>query len=281
MKSITLTASVLVFALMACSEQKPKEQKEKQESFIETTTEPSKLEIPNEAIVIEKNGLKLYTAPSEVEYPKAKLDLKSPIGDQLKAEETSFHFVVVDYNLTQQTNANKAKSIANSKKGQHIHFIVNNAPYQAKYDPSFDAKLEEGNNVVLAFLSKSFHESVKTETAYYFNNFYVGEGESGFDLNAPHLFYSRPKGEYKAEKAKQLLFDFYLINTELSANGNKVKLSIDGNEFMIPEWKAYFVEGLSVGEHTFRIQLVDEKGNLIEGPFNDSGERVITISQES
>ena len=138
----------------------------------------------------------------------------------------------------------------------------------------------EGNNVVLAFLSKSFHESVKTKTAFFFENFYLGEGESSFDKTAQHLFYSRPKGVYRKSKAGKILVDFYLLNTFLAEDGNKVKLTIDEVDFLIPHWNAYFVEGLSVGVHNFRIQLIDKDGELIDGPFNDSGIRSIEIIED-
>lgn len=254
----------------------------KKETKITTESNPETVEVENKSsentkAIMEKDGLKVYEAPSEIEYPTARLELRDPIGEKLNAEVTKFDFAVLDYQLKGQTKSEKTKTLANSEQGQHIHFILNNAPYQAKYEPSFEAELMEGNNVVLAFLSKSFHESVKTKTAYFFHNFYVGEGKGDFDENAPHLFYSRPKGEYKMSKAKQLLFDFYLLNAELSANGNQVKLTIDDTEFMINDWKAYLVEGLELGEHTFRIELVDQDGNMIDGPFNDSGVRTITI----
>jgi hypothetical protein len=35
----------------------------------------------------------------------------------------------------------------------------------------------------------------------------------------------------------------------------------------------YFIEGLQLGEHTVRLELVDPQGQLVPGPFNDSGER--------
>lgn len=256
---------------MACGGE-TKEQKSENEVTTEIT-EP----ISNDGNKIEKNGLTIYPAPSEVEFPEAKLELRDPLGEKLNTGLTKFDFAVLDYQLKDQTKGEKSKYLANSEKGQHIHFIHNNGPYQAKYELSFETELMKGNNVVLAFLSKSFHESVKTKTAFYFNNFYVGEGEADFDKNAQHLFYSRPKGEYKIEKAEKLLFDFYLINTEIEENGNQVKLTVDDTEFMISDWKAYFVEGLGIGEHIFRIQLLDKEGNLIEGPFNDSGNRTITI----
>lgn len=236
------------------------------------------VDAPKDVPSMGKNGLKLYPVPVEVEYRSAGLNLKSPSELQVQNEgPTMFNFELTEYELKDQTAAEKAKQIANSAKGQHIHFIVNNAPYQAKYEPQFEAELLEGNNVVLAFLSKSFHESVKNEKAFYFHNFYVGEGENEFNESAPHLFYSRPKGEYKADKTKQILVDFYLVNTTLSEGGNRVRLSIDETEFMLTSWQAYFVEGLAVGKHSFRIQLLDAEGNAVAGPFNDSGTRTITI----
>lgn len=252
------------------------EVKEKNTEESADSVEASEVE-SSEVNVMEKDGLKLYPVNSEKDFPAAALNITDPMGEILKAGPTTFDFVVTEYNLKEQTGGERSKTLANSDKGQHIHFIHNNAPYQAKYDPSFDAELMEGNNVVLAFLSKSYHESVKTEEAHFFKNFYVGDGENEFDENAQHLFYSRPKGEYSIFDAKKLLVDFYLINSDLSEAGNKVKLTVNDTEFLIPNWSAYFLEGLEVGEHTFRIQLLDKDGNLIEGPFNDSGERSVTI----
>ncbi len=272
-----LHLALLSSLFWACTNQesKPKEGEQKKVENVKEEISPVE---QRTILAVEKDGLTLYPVPIEVDYQSAALSLSAPREtEELKEGSTTFKFEVNEYELREQTAAEKAKQIANSEKGQHIHFIVNNAPYQAKYDPEFEAQLLEGNNVVLAFLSKSFHESVKVKEAAYFHNFYVGEGESDFDEQGAHLFYSRPKGNYKAAKAKQLLVDFYLMNTSLSEEGNKVKLSIDDTEFILSSWQAYFVEGLSVGEHRFRIQLIDQDGKLIEGPFNDSGVRKITI----
>ena len=275
-----ISSTVLLLAvLVACEE---KVEQNKKESLVEggMTNEVAEILDKAPSFSTEKDGLKIYTAPSQVEYPSAELQLKSPKNESSQAGTVVFDFEVLDYELQEQTNGEKRKVLANSNKGQHIHFIVNNAPYQAKYEPSFKTDLLEGNNVVLAFLSKSFHESVKTKTAFFFDNFYVGEGESFFDKTAPHLFYSRPKGIYKKSKAEKILLDFYLVNTVLAEKGNQVKLKIDEVEFLLPHWSAYFIEGLTVGQHTIRIQLLDEKGVLIDGPFNDSGARTIEIIED-
>ena len=100
----------------------------------------------------------------------------------------------------------------------------------------------------------------------------------GADLEAPHLFYSRPKGTYKGADTEKVMLDFYLLNTTLSAEGNKVKATINGQEFTIDTWQPHFVEGLPMGENSFKLELVDKDGNYIEGPFNRV-ERTVTLSE--
>ena len=78
----------------------------------------------------------------------------------------NFSFQADNFELGEQTQGAIQNGLANSLKGQHIHFIINNDPYSAHYDSNFSKELDAGNNVILAFLSRSFHESVKNEKAY-------------------------------------------------------------------------------------------------------------------
>ena len=161
------------------------------------------------------------------------------------------------------------KMIANSEKGQHIHLILNNNPYDALYETNYQKELEEGHYVELSFLSRSYHESIKNPDAYVLRQFTVGNAENkNVDLNAPHMFYSRPKGEYTGKDTEKIMLDFYLVNTELSENGNKVRATINGQEFMINEWKPYYISGLPMGENTIKLELLDANGNLVQSPFN-------------
>ncbi|MEM7375415.1 MAG: hypothetical protein AAF587_42870 [Bacteroidota bacterium] len=189
----------------------------------------------------------------------------------------NFDFKVEGYELGAQTDAQLG--LANSGKGQHIHFIVDNGPYSAHYDPTFssDKLAEAGNHVVLAFLSRSYHESVKNMgEASSFVVTQMGEGEQA-DLSTQHMFYSRPKGTYKGDDTKKLLLDFFLLNTDLSEDGNNVRAVINGQEFMLTEWKPYVIEGLPMGEVTIKLELIDGAGNLIPGPFN-SVSRTVTLA---
>ena len=75
----------------------------------------------------------------------------------------SFDFKVAegDYSLGLQTTDAPQKMCANSGKGQHIHLIIDNAPYAAKYTNKFDYEVEDGEHYLLAFLSRSYHESTR------------------------------------------------------------------------------------------------------------------------
>ena len=202
------------------------------------------------------------------EYGNAKLSLENTI---IYEDGYEFSFNVDKYELGIQTLKDFEYSLANSAKGQHIHFIVNNNPYSAHYNEKFSKKLEGDSNVILAFLSRSYHESVKNKNAFVLTQL----GKQKIDLNNQFLFYSRPKGTYKGSDTEKLLLDFYLINTEISADGNKVRATIQEKEFIIDEWAPYYIEGLAKGEVKIKLELIDAAGNLIDTPFNPSERTVI------
>ena len=188
--------------------------------------------------------------------------------------EYAFSFDISDYELGAQTINSVENQLANSGKGQHIHFIVNNGPYSAHYNNNFNKKLDKNDNLILAFLSRSYHESVKNEKAYVLTQI-SNDKSKEIDLTQQFLFYSRPKGVYKGEDTKKLLLDFYLVNTDLSPNRNKVRLTVQEKEFIIDSWEPYYLEGLEKGEVNLKLELIDEKNNLIKTEFNPSYRKVI------
>lgn len=202
------------------------------------------------------------------EYANAKISLaQTSIVD----EGYEFLFNVIDYKLGLQTLKDFEYNLANSAKGQHIHFIVNNGPYSAHYENLFTKELKDSTNVILAFLSRSYHESVKNPNAFILTQV----GEKQVDLDRELLFYSRPKGTYKGVDTEKLLLDFYVVNTEISKNGNKVRATIQDKEFIIDEWAPYYIEGLSKGEVKIKLELIDSSGSLIDTHFNPSERTII------
>ena len=203
-------------------------------------------------------------------YENAKLSLDTIY--QKDKNNFMFSFDVDNFKLGVQTEKDFDLQLANSEKGQHIHVIVNNNPYYAKYTNNFSQSLTNKNNVILAFLSRSYHESVKNDNAYLITQ--IGESNL-IDLSKELLFYSRPKGTYKGESTKKILLDFYLVNTQISPGGNKVKATINGTEFLIDEWSPYYIEGLPKGEISVKLELIDKYGETIDTPFNPSERKVV------
>lgn len=226
-----------------------------------------------------KNGITVYEADEAAAFPGAKLALSSPDDDKCDTGLTKFTFKVKDFKLGDQTPDAGSRMCANSTKGQHIHFIMDNAPYVAQYQPEFEHRMTKGNHVLLAFLSRSYHESLKHKDTFILTQFNSGGDESKTDLKGPLLFYSRPKGNYVGDaEIKRVLLDFYLVNTDLSSTGNKVIATIDGNSFTLKKWKPYFIEGLKPGKHRVNLQLVDKNNKPIPGKFNNSGDREIELT---
>lgn len=220
-------------------------------------------------------------APGSPDFPDAILKMNSPSeGEKLSSGTVKFAYDVTNYELGKQTEDASQKPLANSGKGQHIHLILNNSPYYAIYEPNHEMELEDGHYVALSFLSRSYHESVKTPDAYVVSQFSVGDSdEEDIDLSAPMLFYSRPKGTYSGKDTEKILFDFYLVNTELGSNGNQVQVTVNNDTtFTVDEWKPYLLEGLPTGENTVKIELVDSQGNLVDSPIN-SEERKFTLEK--
>ena len=180
-----------------------------------------------------------------------------------------YDYAADTYKLGEQSPEAGSTMCANSGKGQHIHLIVDNQPYVAKYEPDFAYDMPDGEHYVLTFLSRSYHESIKTEAARRAAVVSVADGAFAREkpINDPMLFYSRPKGTYTGEDAENILLDFYPLNVELGDDYG-VKVEVGGQSFTVNEWQPYLLKGLPMGENTVTLTLVDGEGRRVEAPFN-------------
>lgn len=214
------------------------------------------------------------------EFPGATLSISSLTAEKVGTDSAkiTIKYAVKDFNLTEQTAHDH--HMANSHEGQHIHFILDNSPYAALYKPEHSATVAlNSEHYLMSFLSRSFHESIKTAAASKLIKFKVNADGKIEELPAPteaSLFYSRPKGDYKGEDTKAILLDFFIANTTLEANGNKVKADINGQEFTLNQWVPYEILNLPMGENTVKLTLVDKDGNALTGD-NVSVERKINL----
>ncbi len=246
---ITILILLAAISFTACQNNSA----ESEAASAETTT--------TEAVVEKKYSLEPFA--ETYEFPDA--DLQS-----MKYENGQFDFGFTGYQLGQQTPDADAKMCANSAKGSHIHLIANTQPYIAKYEGSFAQELPDGDHKLLAFLSRSYHESIKNGKAYIAQNVSIANNTitEASDISDPMLFYSRPKGTYvgKANTDKVML-DFYLVNTDLGSN-YKVKALINEEEHMIDTWQPYLISGLPMGENIVTLTLVDANGEKVDTPLN-------------
>lgn len=207
---------------------------------------------------------KLTPFDNSAEFPDATI-----AGMEYNAGMFKFDVQGTSYKLGEQTSDANRKMCANSAQGQHIHLIIDNAPYAAKYTSEFDYEVADGEHYLLAFLSRSYHESIKTQDASLAVKINI-ENKSIKDIEpieGAMLFYSRPKGTYVGEDANKVMLDFYLKNVRLGEQ-YQVEADINGEKHLLDKWQPYYIEGLPMGENTITLSLLDMNGKIVETALN-------------
>ena len=201
-------------------------------------------------------------------------------------------------------------------KGNHIHVILDNQPYEAYYEINQPFELRnvtEGKHTLRVFASRPWHESYKNDGNFQIVEFTVKGGgdaskptttkdgqtmasptparegkdmakSSGGNVDAakPLLTYSRPKGEYKGEDADPIMIDFWLSNAKLVSDGGqfRVRYSIDyGDAKFLDKWEPIWLSGWITGKHTIKLELVDKDGNLVDNGGYNSTTRDINVTR--
>ena len=227
------------------------------------------------------------TAAIFIQYPKQGTMLKgNPVWVQVRVE---------GYPLGSDSEFDRSSEIFDSSMGQTVRVMIDNDPYFPingpslqpfnedgfYYDQNFKFQipetLKEGFHTIRIFPARSFGESLKGERTFQASYFYVGnKTDEHIDwLSRPYLTYNEPTEQSYYAEDKPILLDFYLSNCELSPDGYRVRLSIDGQGARtLTAWQPYYLYGLSKGRHTIRLELIDPKGKLVPGPFNDNTRKI-------
>lgn len=223
-----------------------------------------------EVIKTEPTAITITPVENSPEFPNAQLTVKSIKTEMvgLDSVKITFDYDVRNYELKNQTNDASSKGCANSKEGQHIHFILDNGPYSALYEPTHSFTVATNSeHYVMSFLSRSYHESLKNPEAGVLKHFSVDKQGKITELPKTHaamLFYSRPKGDYLGKDTEKILLDFYVYNGTLGKDAN-VMANINGTKFDITKWQPYFIQNAPMGDLTITLELVDEHGKPWEG----------------
>ena len=149
-------------------------------------------------------------------------------------------------------------------KGNHIHVILDNQPYEAYYEIGQPFELRNvvaGKHTLRVFPSRPWHESYKNDGSFQMAMFTVkGGGDASkptttntgqtvannnsspattppregkdyppstageVDPTKPLLTYSRPKGEYKDADADPIMIDFWLSGAKLKGDGGEYRV---------------------------------------------------------
>ena len=217
------------------------------------------------------------------EFAGATLTAKMPTAEAVGKDsaKVTFNFDVKNYELKAQTADNGAKGCNNSDKGQHIHFILDNAPYKALYEPKNEVTLANNTeHYLMCFLSRSYHESLKNKEAAVMIHFKIdekGHYKKLEDPKTPMVFYSRPKGDYIGKDTANVLLDFYVWNASLAADAYKVKADISnqsitgqGLSATVSKWEPNFIQNLGTGKCKVILTLIDKDGKQVEGPMTSA-----------
>lgn len=235
----------------------------------------------------------LSTVTPSPDFPGATLSISSVKAEKSGKDsaKVTFNFEVKNYELKMQTSDNGSKMCNNSDKGQHIHFILDNGPYKALYDPTNDVMLANNTeHYLMCFLSRSYHESIKSKGAavvYHFKIDEKGNLKKLDDPKTPMLFYSRPKGDYMGKDTANILLDFYVWNCSLAPDGYKVKADISNETrptqqltTTLDSWSPRFIQNLCTGKCKVVLSLTDKDGKPVEGPMTNATRSFNLIGQE-
>jgi len=197
-------------------------------------------------------------------------------------------------------------------KGNHIHVILDNQPYEAYYEMGQPFELRNvvaGKHTLRVFPSRPWHESYKNDGAFQMVKFTVkGGGDAskptttnngqtmappreGKDFPAstagdvnpskPLLTYSRPKGEYKGGDADPIMIDFWLSGAKLKGDGGEYRVRYivdDDDPKFIDKWEPIWLSGWINGKHTVRIELLDKHGRPVEnGGYNTTSREISVV----
>ncbi len=211
----------------------------------------------------------------------------------------NFQFRLEGYPLGIVTQNERGKELYNSPKGQTVRVIIDNEPFielDQSVEDSFDEnreyydkilsfhlpfRIQPGQHVIRAFPARSFGEALTGDQCFDAEIFYFQDSSRAdslnVDLSGPYLTYNEPQGTYPASARAPILLDFYLTNCLLSADGFKVRISVDGvDQGVLTEWTPYYMYGFSKGRHTIKLELLDKDHSIVPGMFNVI-ERQITV----
>lgn len=205
-------------------------------------------------------------------------------------QPVNFQVKIEGYPLQIESDFERRKDLQNDPKGQSLRVIVDDLPpfsmYQSVVDNLDDSEnyydltlnqdlpfhFKPGQHFIRIFPIRTFGEALKDPGSYEVITFYYKSKTptQNVDLDKPYLTYNEPQGTIKYRPNKPVLLDFLLAHAQLTKDGYKVRLTIDGKDVrVLTQWVPYYIYGLKPGEHRVRLELIDARNTKVSGAFND------------
>lgn len=159
--------------------------------------------------------------------------------------------------------------------GNRIHLILNNEPPIVVNDavrPVTFERLSDGGNTVRVMVVRPDGTLLRDPEAYAMVHFYVRRRDFNnyTDPNQPYLTVNLPvEGEVGTDEMGRIAFDYIIHNVDWS-NGPRYRLRyrIGSFEGFLDEQGPVFWSNLTTGRHTLQVELFDQNGQAVFGPFN-------------
>lgn len=217
-------------------------------------------------------------------------------GSLIHTQPIEVDIKVKNFPLGIITQTPRKDEFRGSSKGTTVHLFIDNDPYIALGEyyevPSkakkghyerllrchIPSKLKRGEHIIRALPVTSYGESIKDpdaiDTTVFFLSDKRGKWRMNFDPSEPYLTYNEPQGTFAARKG--ILLDFALTNCELTTNGYKLQLYINGDLIdTLTSYVPYALYGLEKGLHRITLVLVDKHNHFVEGPFNKTTREIV------
>jgi hypothetical protein len=123
-------------------------------------------------------------------------------------------------------------------------------------------KLRKGANLIKVYLVRSWGESLKVPEAFAFVPFFYETkgGLSWVAAKRPIVTLVSPRGTYKGEAAKKILFDFMVQNPEKLPKSYKVHYTLNGKKLELDSGKSYYFYNLVPADYELRVEVVNARG---------------------
>lgn len=166
--------------------------------------------------------------------------------------------------------------------GPHLKLMLDDRPVTEIFDvtdPITISDLTPGTHTLRAFAERPWHESFKNDGAYAQVSFHVfAKTQTQVpDSGRPLLTYNQPIGTVGTEP---VLLDFYLTNAPLHLLARerdddeivdwKVRVTVNGDSFLLDDWQSIYLKGFRRGKNWVKLELIDDRGELLENAFNES-----------